>query len=127
MSASEIPNFEKAQKDIFALAKNIYDSAPELHSSVSGQARAWNLAIEHYKVLSQAHAGKSKVDDAERRMNTLKKKVSIESVSKKASSEPNNSSKAFAKAKDGTFSDKLSYVRQRFNTDKEIDRFLGSE
>jgi hypothetical protein len=127
MTSSEIPNFDKAQKDIFNLAKNIYDSAPELHITVTGQARAWNLAVEHYKVLSQVNAGKSKSEDAERRMNTLKKKVSIESVSKKASSEPDTNEKLFKRAKNGNFNDKLSFIRKKFNTDGDIESFLNRE
>jgi len=127
MSSSEVPNFDKAQKDIFAIAKNLYDSTPELHSSVSGQARAWNLAVEHYKVLSQSMAGKSKVEDSERRMNTLKKKISVETVSKKAATEPDDESKLFKMAKNGTYNDKLAFIRAKFNTDADMDSFLNRE
>ena len=127
MTSSEVPNFDKAQKDIFAIAKNLYDSTPELHSSVSGQARAWTLAVEHYKVLSQSMAGKSKVEDSERRMNTLKKKISVETVAKKAATEPDDDSKLFKRAKNGTYNDKLAFIRNKFNTDGDIDSFLNRE
>jgi hypothetical protein len=127
MTASEVPNFEKSQKDIFAIADNLYRATPELHGSVSGKARAWTLAVEHYKVLSQSMAGKSKVEDSERRMNTLKKKISVETVAKKAATEPDDESKLFKRAKNGTYNDKLAFIRAKFNTDADMDSFLNRE
>lgn len=124
MTAPEIPNFDKAQKDIFALAKNIYDNAPELHRAEMGQARAWNLAVEHYKVLSKAQAGKANVADAERRMNTLKKKVSVDGAVRKVAASKDDGNKLYEKAKNGTFHDKLSFVRKALDTDAEIDGFM---
>jgi hypothetical protein len=127
MSSTEVPNFEKAQKDIFAIAKNLYDSTPELHGSVSGQARAWTLAVEHYKVLSQSQAGKSKAEEAERSMNSLKKKVSSVTGVKKTSSTDTIDAKLFKNAKGGTFNDKLAFIKNRFKTDETMDEFLGRE
>lgn len=124
MSATEIPNFEKAQKDVFQLAKRIYDTAPELHGSVNGQARAWNLAVEHYKLLQEANIGKTKVEELTREKNTLKKKVSVDGGGRKAVNETADIDKLFKKAKNGEAKDKLEFVRKSLNTDAIVEKFL---
>lgn len=124
MSAPEIPNFDKAQKDIFQLAKRIYDTAPELQSQVSGQARAWNLATEHYKLMQESNAGKTKAAELGRQVNTLKKKVSLDSISRKASNEPESDGKLFKKAKNGTLGDKMEFFRKRLGTDEQVESFM---
>lgn len=126
MSAAEIPNFDKAQKDIFQLAKRIYDAAPELQSQVSGQARAWNLAMEHYRIMQEANAGKTKAAELGRQVNTLKKKVSLDGVSRKASAEPDSDMKLFKVAKNGTAQDKLEFIRKRLGTDAQVESFMES-
>lgn len=126
MSALEIPNFDKAQKDIFQLAKRIYDTAPELQSQVSGQARAWNLAMEHYKIMQEANVGKTRAADLGRQVNTLKKKVSLDSVSRKASNEPDSDTKLFKVAKNGSSQDKLEFFRKRLGTDAHVESFMES-
>lgn len=125
VSAPDIPNFDKAQKDIFGLAKRIYDTAPELQKIVTGQARAWNLAVEHYKLMQEASAGKSKAAELGRQVNTLKKKVAIDGVSRKASTEPDSDEKLFRKAKNGEHKDKLNFIRKTLNTDSIIDEALS--
>lgn len=124
MSSHEVQNFDKVQKDVFNLAKNIYDTAPELHSSVSGQARAWNLAVQHYKIMQEASVGKSKVAELDRQVNTLKKKVSVEGVSRKANQEPDSSKKLFNRAKNGEHRDKLEFFKKTLNTDAQVEGFL---
>lgn len=126
MSASEIPNFDKSQKDIFQLAKKIYDTAPELQSQVSGQARAWNLATEHYKIMQENNAGKTRAANLDRQVNTLKKKVSVDGMSRKATTEPDSDTKLFRVAKNGTLGDKLEFFRKRLETDAAVDGFLAT-
>ena len=124
ITAPDIPNFDKAQKDIFQLAKRIYDTAPELHVTTSGQARAWNLAVEHYKLMQESNVGKTKVAELGRQVNTLKKKVSLEGVSRKASQESDSNAKLFKRAKNGTHGDKLEFFRKRLGTDAQVDNFI---
>jgi hypothetical protein len=126
ISAPEIQNFDKVQKDIFSLAKQIYDTTPELHTTVSGQASAWNLAVSHYKLMQEAHVGKTKVAELDRQVNTLKKKVSLDGVSRKATSEPDSDVKVFKRAKNGTTGDKLEFFRKRLGTDEVVDSFMGA-
>lgn len=126
LSAQEVPNFDKHQKDIFSLAKRIYDTAPELHQSVSGQARAWNLAVEHYKLMQEANFGKTKVAELDRKVNTLKKRVSLDSVSRKAVMEPDSDVKLFKKAKNGADRDKMEFFRKRLGTDEQVDSFMDA-
>lgn len=124
MSASEIPDFNKASKDIFQLAKGIYNSTPELHQSVNGQARAWSLATEHYKLIKESNVGKTKVEELTREKNTLKKKVSVDGASRKATDNGPDLDKLFKKAKNGETRDKLEFVRRTLNTDATVDGFL---
>jgi len=126
MSASEIPDFQKSQKDIFSLAKRIYDTAPELHASVSGQARAWNLAVEHYKLLQESNMGKTKIEELNREKNTLKRKVSVNSVGKKSTNESESDARLFKKAKGGELRDKLEFIRKAAGTDAIVDGFMDS-
>lgn len=126
ISAPEIQNFEKAQKDIFQLAKQIYDTTPELHTTVSGQASAWNLAVSHYKLMQEANVGKTKVAELDRQVNTLKKKVSLDGVSRKAAQETDSDVKVFKRAKNGTTRDKLEFFRKRLGTDEVVDSFMGA-
>lgn len=124
MTSHEIPEFNKVSKDVFNLAKQIYDTAPELHQTVSGQARAWNLAVQHFKIMQEANVGKSKVAELDRQVNTLKRKVSVDGVSRKASQEPDSSVKLFKKAKNGELRDKLNFFKTTLNTDAQVDGFL---
>lgn len=125
-SASEVQGFEKVQKDIFGLAKRIYDTAPELHASVNGQARAWNLAVEHFKLLQDTNIGKTKINELSRENNTMKRKISMPSVGKKASSEAPSSEKLFKKAKFGDTKDKVDFIRNIAGTDAIVDSFMAN-
>lgn len=125
-SAGEIQGFEKVQKDIFGLAKRIYDTAPELHASVNGQARAWNLAVEHFKLLQDVNIGKTKITELNREKNTMKKKISMPSVAKKASQESESSEKLFKKAKYGETRDKVDFIRKVAGTDAIVDSFMAN-
>lgn len=116
-SASEIEGFDKVKADIFNYAKTIYQSAPELQGSVEGQARAWQLASEHYKALRKASEGKSDTNELKRQVNTLKKKISIDSSSKKAVAQPDSLAKLKRKAVHGTDADKAAFIKKRMNTD----------
>lgn len=124
-SASEIQNFEKARADVFGLAKRIYDNTPELHRVESGQARAWNLAVEHYKIMQEARVGKTKAEELGRQVNTLKKKVSLDGERRKVSKEPDDDEKLFSRAKNGEYRDKLEFIRRTMKTDETVDGFLG--
>lgn len=126
MSAPEIDEFEKVQKDIFGLAKRIYDTAPELHSNVNGQARAWNLAVEHFKLLQESNIGKTKINELNREKNSLKKKVSIGGVAKKASTEPDSKEKLFKRARSGDARDKLDFIRNVTGVDAVVDSFMSN-
>ena len=126
LSSATIPEFDKARTEIFQLAKRIYDTAPELQSQVSGQARAWDLATQHYQTLREANQGKTKAAELGRQVNTLKKKVSIDGNGRKASVEPDSEAKLFKKAKNGTANDKLDFIRKRLGTDAQVDSFMES-
>ncbi len=125
-SASEVQGFDKVQKDIFSLAKRIYDTAPELHASVNGQARAWNLAVEHFKLMQDVNIGKTKITELNREKNTMKKKISMPSVGKKASQESDSSEKLFKKAKYGETRDKVDFIRKVAGTDAIVDSFMAN-
>jgi len=123
-SSSEIENFDKVGKEIHSYAKTIFSSSPELQKSVTGQARAWRLAMEHYKEVSKLSSGKSKEKDLERKVNTLKRKVSIDTPSEKGSEQDNSMNKSFKKAKYGSVDDKAEFIRKRLNTDSLVEAEL---
>lgn len=120
VSQTSLPNFDKVKDEIFNYAKKVYSGSPELQGSVGGQARAWNLAVEHVSMLSKATAGKAKTDELERQVNTLKKKVSVDTSSQKATKQVDDDRKVFQKAKYGTEEDKANFFRKRLNTDSMI-------
>jgi hypothetical protein len=91
---------------------------------VSGQARAWNLATEHYKLIRDSNVGKTKVEELTREKNTLKKKVSVDGASRKATDNGPDIDKIFKRAKNGENRDKLDFVRKALNTDATVDGFL---
>lgn len=116
-SAGEIENFDTVKAEIFNHAKNIFTSSPELQNSVMGQARAWNFAIDHYKALNKISEGKSNDMELKRKMNTLKKKISIDSTSKKAVQAPDSQAKLFKKAVYGNEQDKKNFIRSKIDID----------
>lgn len=112
-SDSEIPNFKEASPKIFKKAQEIYAKSSSLKNSVQGQAEAWSLAVEHYKEVSKLSEGKSKNVETERKFNTLKKKVSVDSgVQQKGAEQAETDRKVYQKAKHGTEDDKLSFFKK---------------
>lgn len=125
-TAESMDGFEKVKGDIFNHAKAIFESAPELQGSVYGQERAWKLAVEHFNALRKVTEGKSDTTELKRQVNTLKKKISVDSTSKKAVTVADSESKLFRKALSGDDSDKKNFLRRRINTDALVsDDELG--
>lgn len=116
-TASSIENFEAVKSELFNYAKAIYETTPELHSSVSGQERAWKLAVNHFSALQKISEGKSDTTELKRQVNTLKKKISVDSGSKKAVQQPDSMNKLHKKAVYGTDTDKMNFLKRRVNTD----------
>lgn len=112
ISDSEISNFKEVSPQIFKKAQEIYAKSSSLKSSVSGQAEAWSLAVEHYKEVSKLSEGKSKNVETERKFNTLKKKVSVDSGVTKGTEQVETDRKTFQKAKHGTEDDKLNFFKK---------------
>lgn len=112
-SDSDIRDFKTAGPEIFKKAQEIYAKSSSLKKSVYGQAEAWNLAVEQYKEVSKLSEGKSKSVETERKFNSLKKKVSIDSGSQKAAEQNAESDrKVYQKAKNGTEDDKLNFFKK---------------
>jgi hypothetical protein len=119
-TADTFENFESVKADIFNHAKAIYEQSPELQGSVGGQARAWNFAVSHFTAVQKASEGKSKVEDLTRQVNTMKKKISVDSPSKKSVQAPDSNQRLLKKAVNGTEGDKNAYLRRRLNTDSLV-------
>lgn len=115
---------DKAKQSVFAYAKSIFMSTPEFQSSITGQARAWNLAVEHYKELNKLSNGKSSEKESktelERKVNTLKKKISLETSLTKGNVKANDDARLYNKARVGSDSDKLAFFKKKMNTDNLI-------
>lgn len=119
-TSASIPNFDKVKGEIFNYAKSIYDSAPELHGSVRGQERAWRFAVDHYNALNKVTEGKSKTSELERQVNTLKKKISVDTSTKKGVQQPDSDASLKRKAIYGTDADKAKFLRTRINTNSLV-------
>lgn len=115
-TADSFEGFDKVKAEIFNHAKAIYDSAPELHGSVRGQERAWRFAVDHFKALNKVSEGKSTKSELERQVNTLKKKISVDTTSKKGVQQADSDATLKRKAIHGTDADKAKFLRTRINT-----------
>ena len=119
-TAESMEGFDSVKAEIFNHAKAIYDSSPELQKSISGQERAWKFAVDHFTALKKVTEGKSDTTELKRQVNTLKKKISVDSSSKKAVQQPDSIQRNFKKAVHGDDSDKLNYMKRRLNTDSFV-------
>lgn len=119
-SSEEIEDFDKVKSDIYNYANTIYSSSPELQGSVAGQERAWKFAVDHFNALRKVSEGKSDTNELKRQVNTLKKKISVDSPSKKTTQQPDSMAKLHRKAVDGTDADKMRFFKRRMNTDSLV-------
>ncbi len=119
-TVTELENFDSIKDELFNYASTIYKAAPEFQSSINGQARAWKLAVDHYSALSKLTTGKSKVAELERKVNTLKKKTSLDTAVQKGNAKMSDESKLYNRAKGGTETDKMEFLKRRMNTDSFI-------
>lgn len=119
-TAASLEGFDKVKNEIFKHAKAIYDSAPELHSSPRGQERAWRFAVDHYVALNKVSEGKSTKSELERQVNTLKKKISVDTSTKKGVQKPDSDAALKRKAIYGNDADKARFLRTRINTNSLV-------
>lgn len=119
-TAETLEGFDKVKTEIFNHAKAIYDSAPELHSSPRGQERAWRFAVDHFKALNKVSEGKSSKSELERQVNTLKKKISVDTSTKKGVQQPDSDAALKRKAIYGTDADKARFLKTRINTNSLV-------
>lgn len=108
---------DKAKELVFGYAKTIFSSSPELQSSITGQARAWQMAVQHYTEISKLSKGKMQNEELKRQNTTLKKKISVETSSQKSPQKPNDEARTFKKAQHGSFDDKVAFFRKKMNVD----------
>jgi len=111
---------DATKQTIFGYAKGIFERSASLQKSVNGQAEAWNLALEHYRELSKLSAGKSKAVELERKLNTVKKKISLDTAIQKGNSKVSDEAKLYKRAANGTFEDKADFIKKKMNTDSLI-------
>ncbi len=115
-TSESFEEFDTVKVDIFKQAKAIYDSSPELQGSVSGQERAWRFAVENFTAIKKASEGKSDNTELKRQVNTLKKKISVDSSSKKGVQQPDSEARLKRRAIHGSDADKAAFLRTRINT-----------
>lgn len=106
---------------IFERAKKIFMGSKNLQSSIDGQAEAWALAVEQHNEVSKFSAGNDRLLEEKRKVNKLKKKVSLgTSTQKNVNTKTQEDAKLYNKAKNGTNRDKAAFIRKTFNTDSLI-------
>lgn len=118
IAETELDN--KSKEVVFGYAKTIFASSPELQSSVTGQARAWEMAVKHFSEINKLSKNQTKAEELKRQNTNLKKKISVETSSQKLVQKPNDEARIYNKAKSGTFDDKVEFFRKRMNTDSYI-------
>ncbi|MBX4189761.1 hypothetical protein KW791_00465 [Candidatus Parcubacteria bacterium] len=119
-TAESFENFESVKTQIFQQAKAIYESSPELQGSVAGQERAWKFAVDHFTAVQKASEGKSDTTELKRQVNTLKKKISVDTTSKKGIQQPDNDAKLKRRAINGTEADKTNFLKTRINVNELV-------
>lgn len=119
ISSVEGESFSKDfQAKLFQEANNIYARSNALKRDVNGQAEALWAAYDKLSAIRSLSDGKTKTNELERQVNTLKKKISVDSSSKKSASQDSDSmAKLFNKAKNGDTRSKAEFFRKRLNTD----------
>lgn len=114
-------DFQKHGGDIKQIASNIYVNHPELHTLKKGQSIALELAVDHFREVSEKYEGKTKEANLKRQVTNLKRKTSLDSGVVKGNMGKVNLNKLRAKAKAGDYDDKLKYVEQFIDVDKYTD------
>lgn len=105
------PLVTQKKGDLFAIASRIYANSPSLQRSVTGQAEAMVFAAQHYQSMKSSESGKAKVSTLSQKVNSLKKKTSLEGNSRKVSASDESSKKVRSKALRGTYDDKLDFIK----------------
>lgn len=113
-------NLEKEGNAIREIASSIYSRSKALQGSVSGQAEAWQLAVDHFKSLGKTSNGKTQ--ELERKVNNLKKKTGLETTVRKVTETKENLSDLKKKALRGDSIDKETYISKKLNLDEIIPK-----
>jgi len=109
---AEIPMNKDTAGELKAIAREVYQSNPELHNLVGGQALALKHAYALYKTTLSKTAEKGKTDGLKRQVNTLKKKTGLEGGGlKKTTNKAVEVGKLRANASRGTTNDKLNLIK----------------
>jgi len=115
LAGIEGENFTKDfQAKLFQEANSIYARSNALKKDPQGQAEALWAAYDKLSAIRKFTEGKSKAGNLERQVNDLKKKISVDSSSKKSASQDSDSGqKLFQKAKFGDLNAKTEYFKKK--------------
>lgn len=110
----EIPMTKDAALELKAIAREVYQSNPELHNLLGGQALALKHAYALYKATLSKSAGKENADGLKRQVNNLKKKTGLESggLKKTVTNKGKDVTKLRTAARGGTTNDKLNLIKE---------------
>lgn len=129
LDMDDVPDKTKAQQQILQYAKAIYNRAPELKKSEHGQARALEMGFDYFKDTYKLRAGNKGNQELKRKLNTLKKKTSLDATNLKGVA-PKKLDKLREKAfRGGTIYDKEELVKHdpAFGVDQLIpEEFKGA-
>jgi len=82
----DISDPETAKKEIKEIAEGIYQKYPKMQTLKSGMAQAYQLAIDHYKVLQDNNVGKTESKRVKRENAKLKRKTTLDTSKVKGNS-----------------------------------------
>ena len=105
------PAVENRKGDLWSLALKIYQSSPSLQRTITGQGEAMRLAAEHLLSIRQSAQGLEKNSELTRKVNKLKQKTNLDGNVRKGNEQVIQQKKVKDKAVNGTYDDKLAFVK----------------
>lgn len=112
------PDVVDRKGELWETAKRIYSRMPSLHSSETGQAEALAIATEYYLEKKTLEGGKERSSTLQRKVESLKKKTSLDRKVHVANADSVSTSKMREKAIRGTYDDKLSFIKNTLVPDE---------
>lgn len=105
------PAVEGKAGELWNTAIRIYQKMPSLQRSETGQAEALATAAEYYLERQSQGADRERASTLSQKVSSLKKKTSLDGKTRQANVEQVSSKKAKEKAVQGTYYDKLDFIK----------------
>lgn len=110
----EISDPAKAVPEIRKIAEKVYRDHPHFSGTKDGMKAAWELAVEHYKIIQNTSADKEKTSQLKRENSKLKQKTALDSSRMKGQQGANAKLDLLRKklASGGTAQDRSDFIKE---------------